>query len=236
MRLMGQIIPLGSTLKVQKSSLNAGTYDTRRPREHLTPEEAERLIRTTRKLGRQGERDSTMIRVAYEHGLRGTEVRLLLWSQLDIASRNPSIGINRLKGSASDSHPLYPEELKALRRLYKIAPLDSPYVFTAETGGPLSLQGFWAIVKRAGESAGFAFPILPTCCATAPATGSGHRAGTSAISRSSSGTGTSRIRCATRKAAPSGSGGSVGRETLERSGRSAAQIRYFGPTFCSSPL
>jgi integrase len=160
MRVMGQIIPLGSALKVQKS-LNAGTYDTRRPREHLTPEEAERLIRTARKLGRQGERDSTMIRVAYEHGLRGSEVRLLLWSMLDIASRNPSIGINRLKGSDSDSHPLYPEELKALRRLFKIAPLDSPYVFTTETGGPLSLQGFWAIVKRAGESAGFAFPIHP---------------------------------------------------------------------------
>jgi integrase len=160
MRLMGQIIPLGSTLKVQKS-LNAGTYDTRRPREHLTPEEAERLIKTARKLGRRGERDSTMIRVAYEHGLRGSEVRLLLWSQLDIASRNPSIWINRLKGSASDSHPLYPEELKALRRLYKIAPLDSPYVFTAETGGPLSLQGFWAIVKRAGEASGIGFPIHP---------------------------------------------------------------------------
>lgn len=157
---MGQIIPLGSTLKV-KNSLNAGTYDTRRPREHLIPEEAERLIRTARKLGRQGERDSTMIRMAYAHALRGTEVRLLLWSHLDIASRNPSIWINRLKGSKSDSHPLYPEELKALRRLHKIAPLDSPFVFTTETGGPLSLQGFWTIVKRAGKASGIGFPIHP---------------------------------------------------------------------------
>jgi site-specific recombinase XerD len=85
-------------------------------------------------------------------------VRLLLWSQLDIASRNPSIAINRLKGSESDSHPLYPEELKALRRLHKIAPLDSPYVFTTEIGGPLSLQGVWTIIKRACAESGLAFP------------------------------------------------------------------------------
>ena len=53
---------------------------------------------------------------------------------------------------------LYPEELKALRRLHKIAPLDSPYVFTTETGGPLSLQGVWTIVKRACAESGLAFP------------------------------------------------------------------------------
>jgi hypothetical protein len=51
---MGQIIPLGSTLKVQKS-LNAGTYDTRRPRETsagISTESAPRLCLTSRRPSR----------------------------------------------------------------------------------------------------------------------------------------------------------------------------------------
>jgi integrase len=45
----------------------------RRPREYLTPKEVERLIAAARQ-NRYGPRDSTMIRVAYRHGLRVAEL------------------------------------------------------------------------------------------------------------------------------------------------------------------
>jgi len=38
---------------------------------------------------------------------------------------------------------------------------DSQYVFVTETGGPLSVQGFWQIVVRAGAVAGMPFTIHP---------------------------------------------------------------------------
>ena len=45
----------------------------RRPREYLTPKEVERLITAARQ-NRYGHRDATMIRVAYRHGLRVSEL------------------------------------------------------------------------------------------------------------------------------------------------------------------
>ncbi len=48
----------------------------RRPREYLTPEEAERLLVAARKRvgARNPHRDATMIMLAYRHGLRASEV------------------------------------------------------------------------------------------------------------------------------------------------------------------
>jgi hypothetical protein len=42
----------------------------RRSREHLTPAEINRLIAAAQQLGRHGQRDATMILLAYRHGLR----------------------------------------------------------------------------------------------------------------------------------------------------------------------
>src|SRR5215203_3556310 len=50
----------------------------RRPREYLTPKEVERLITAARQ-NRHGHRDATMIRVAYRHGLRVSELCALRW-------------------------------------------------------------------------------------------------------------------------------------------------------------
>ena len=50
----------------------------RRPREYLTPKEVERLITAARQ-NRYGHRDATMIRVAYRHGLRVSELCALRW-------------------------------------------------------------------------------------------------------------------------------------------------------------
>ena len=53
-----------------------------RTREHLTETEVEKLIEST-KDNRYGHRDSTMILVAFRHGLRASELVSLRWDQID---------------------------------------------------------------------------------------------------------------------------------------------------------
>ena len=68
---------------------------TRRPnaemrtREYLTPAEVEKLIAAA-KLGRHGQRDATLILVAFRHGLRAVEIADLEWSQVEWG-RNPAL-------------------------------------------------------------------------------------------------------------------------------------------------
>src|SRR5205085_10066032 len=46
----------------------------RRTREHLTPQEVDKLIKAAGRVGRYGHRDVTLILVAYRHGLRVGEL------------------------------------------------------------------------------------------------------------------------------------------------------------------
>ena len=48
-----------------------------RSREHLTPSEVARLIKPAKETGRHGHRDSTMILIAFRHGLRVSELMAL---------------------------------------------------------------------------------------------------------------------------------------------------------------
>ena len=53
----------------------------RRTREHLTPQEVDRLIKAASQVGRHGHRDACVILVAYRHGLRVSELAALHWDQ-----------------------------------------------------------------------------------------------------------------------------------------------------------
>ena len=74
-----------------------------RRREYLTPTEVERLVKAAGK-NRHGHRDSTMILVAYRHGLRVSELVSLEWSQVDFNAAN--LHVRRLKGSTDAVHPI----------------------------------------------------------------------------------------------------------------------------------
>jgi integrase len=74
-----------------------------REREHLRPEEIERLIEAARG-NRYGGRDALMILMAYRHGLRASEVTDLKWEQVDFD--RSEIHVNRLKGGTPATHPL----------------------------------------------------------------------------------------------------------------------------------
>src|SRR5262245_61324894 len=80
---------------------------TRRPnaemrtREYLTPAEVEKLIAAA-KLGRHGQRDATLILVAFRHGLRAVEIADLEWSQVEWG-RNPALHVRRAKSGSPPS-------------------------------------------------------------------------------------------------------------------------------------
>jgi integrase len=121
-----------------------------RGREHLTPDEMERLIKAAGKVGRHGHRDATMILIAFRHGLRATELLSMRRDQLMLDEK--TVSVHRLKGSRSGEHPLTGREVRDLRRVLREYP-DSSYVFVSERGGPLDRRAFGLIVRRAGRAA-----------------------------------------------------------------------------------
>ena len=54
-----------------------------RAREYLTEPEVERLIKAA-KANRSGQRDATMILLAFRHGLRAAEIVDLRWDQVEL--------------------------------------------------------------------------------------------------------------------------------------------------------
>ena len=126
-----------------------------RTREYLTEAEVERLIKAA-KANRYGQRDATMILIAYRHGLRAAEVVDLRWDQVDLG-RNAALHVRRVKRGTPSTHPLQGDEMRALRAL----PRTSPFVFTSERGSPFTTAGFRKMVARLGVEAGFKFGVHP---------------------------------------------------------------------------
>jgi len=127
-----------------------------RQREYLTPDEVEKLTKAARD-GRYGQRDATLILVAYRHGLRATEICDLEWSQVEWG-RAATLHVRRVKNGKPAAHPIRGDELRALRELQRQYP-DSAFVFATERGGPFTPDAVNRLIKRIGERAGFPFPV-----------------------------------------------------------------------------
>jgi len=132
--------------------------DQVRGREWILPTEAARLIKAALKVGRHGARDALMIRLAYYHGLRCTELVRLRRDQVNLHAAQ--LTVTRLKGGLSNAHPLLKTELKELKAYLKTAP-DSAFVFVTERGGPLTQSTFFKIVQRAGREAKLDISVHP---------------------------------------------------------------------------
>ena len=129
-----------------------------RTREHLTAAEVERLIAAA-KANRWGQRDATIVLVAFRHGLRAAELIDLQWDQIDFD--HAVLHVRRLKQGSPATHPIRGDELRALRRLQREQSPNSPFVFTSERGAPFTTAGFAKLIARAGEVAGFGFKAHP---------------------------------------------------------------------------
>ena len=129
-----------------------------RTREYLTEAEVERLMKAATR-NRWGHRDSTMVLVAYRHGLRASEVTDLRWDQIEF--RAATLHVRRVKQGTPSTHPILGDELRALRRLQREQQPKSPFVFSSERAAPFSTAGFARMIERAGEEAKFPFKAHP---------------------------------------------------------------------------
>jgi type 1 fimbriae regulatory protein FimB/type 1 fimbriae regulatory protein FimE len=114
--------------------------EDRRPREHLSREEVLTLCKAAREQNRQGRRDAAAIWLAYNHGLRVSELCDLRWS--DIAWQERRIMVRRLKGSQSGEHPLTEADKRAL------TPLRGPGHRPADRVFALTAAGFRKMLSR----------------------------------------------------------------------------------------
>jgi type 1 fimbriae regulatory protein FimB/type 1 fimbriae regulatory protein FimE len=128
---------------------------TLRTREYLTEFEVNRLVKAA-KANRHGQRDATMILLAFRHGLRAAELVDLRWDQVDLG-RNACLHVRRVKNGILTTHPLQGDEMRALRALKR----ESSFLFTSERGAPFTQAGFAKMIARAGVEAKFKFGVHP---------------------------------------------------------------------------
>jgi integrase len=154
--LEGLISMTKPTLRlVSPTTVNRTVPPTRRPnrelrtREHLTDKEVEKLIEAAGG-NRYGQRDATMILLAYRHGLRASELVDLRWDQIDF--NQAILHVRRAKHGTPATHPLTGKEMRALRKLQREGD-GSPFVFVSERGAPFSTAGFARMLERAAETA-----------------------------------------------------------------------------------
>ena len=154
---LGEVRPTAENGKVAPPRRVANRE--RRTREHLTPQEVDKLIKAASRVGRYCSRDATLILIAFRHGLRVTELVALRWDQVDL--EHGLLHVSRLKHGVPSTHPLRGPEIRALRRLRRDYPESSSYVFSTERGAPMTDSGVRKIVARAGEESKLGFPIHP---------------------------------------------------------------------------
>ena len=119
----------------------------RRSREHLSQAEVKAIIKAARAQTRYPDRDAAMIWVAYNHGLRVSELCDLRWGDIRWSERK--IMVRRLKGSRSGEHDLTETDLRMLGPLRKARvarPAD--HVFINERGAAVTAAGFRKMLSR----------------------------------------------------------------------------------------
>jgi integrase len=97
-----------------------------------------------------------MIRMAFLHALRVSELVDLRWEQIDLSTA--TIHIKRAKNGTPSNHRLEGDELRFLRALRR-EHAHADFVFLSERKAPLSVDGAQKLIERLGEAAGLPFPI-----------------------------------------------------------------------------
>jgi len=152
-----QVSKVGKVNLLKRKSPNSQKYAEVRTREFLFSEEVEAMREAIRKKGGlHAHRDASLILLIYRHGLRLSESASLRWEQINFA--DGTVHIKRLKGGTPSTHPLYGDEIRALRKLQRDYP-RCPFVFQSSRKGPMSPDTISGIVVSAGRLADLPFPI-----------------------------------------------------------------------------
>ena len=130
-------------------------------RKYLTKREVDKLIDAT-KDSRNVARDRCLLLLMFRHGLRVSEACGLRLSQVDTESR--VLHVSRLKKGLSTTHPLRPDEIKAvnawLAARVKMKP-ETDAFFISERRRPLSRITAWLAIRKYGELAALPLPAHP---------------------------------------------------------------------------
>ena len=145
-------------IPTRSTTLRKPKNSERRDREHLTEHEIDKLMRAVKQVGRHGHRDSTMILLAYRHGLRVSELVRLKWSQVDLFQG--LLYVVRRKQGINSTHPLAGVEIRALRKLQRDYP-ETDFLFVSERKAPLTDHTFRKILTRADEKAKLKLNVHP---------------------------------------------------------------------------
>ncbi len=110
-----------------------------RAREHLSRDEVLVVVKAARQ-NRYGARDAAAIWIAFNHGLRVSELADLRWG--DVRREERKIMVRRLKGSASGEHPLTEQDKRFL------GPLRGKGARPSDTVFGISAAGFRKMLSR----------------------------------------------------------------------------------------
>jgi len=131
-------------------------------RKYLTADEVSILLEYA-KQSNMPERDYCMILMSYVHGFRVSEARQLRLSDLSLS--DGFLHIHRLKQGFSTTHPLLKEEIAAIRKWLKVRTrmpgANSDWMFLSRTGGTLSRQRVYQLIRSLGEKAKLPVPSHP---------------------------------------------------------------------------
>jgi site-specific recombinase XerD len=139
---------------------NENRQRNERSREHLTPDEVEKLLKASKdkSLSRHPEREYCLLLLMVRHGLRASEACELKLSDVHLAEKN--LYVNRLKKGISTTHPLYNGEVKAIKdwlaKRQEMTLDPSGTLFISEQCRPLSRSMVHRLVQRYAEAAGLA--------------------------------------------------------------------------------
>jgi integrase len=117
---------------------------------YLTPEQVKALAKAA-EAGRHGKRDSCMILLAFDHGLRVSELVGLKWTQVDLEQRE--LHVIRKKGGRNKRQTIKSDCYRRLKKLREAREPGAEFVFMNERGRPLSTDAFASQLKAAGERA-----------------------------------------------------------------------------------
>ena len=130
-------------------------------RKHLVLEEVKKLIAAV-KGSRNAARDRCLLLMMFRHGLRVSEACGLRLAQVDIDSR--ILHVERLKKGLSTTHPLRPDELRAIKAWLverkRLKPEGDAF-FVSERRSPLSRKTVWAAICTYGKKAELSMPAHP---------------------------------------------------------------------------
>ena len=129
----------------------------------LTGKEVELLLAQPVCSDAKGYRDKAMLEVMYATGIRVTEL-----IDLNVSDVNLELGIINCSGAKKNRMiPLYPAALRALAvymqevRPVMVSDPDENALFVNVSGGRMSRQGFWKILKHYQAKAGIEKDITP---------------------------------------------------------------------------